>query len=183
MTIFPTLYSARFTFRETTSNDLLRMTELLNNQKISQHIFNIPFPFTLSDAQQRLAFMQEGFSNKNRYIFVITHQQENEMIGQIGLHLNTENNHAEMGYWIGEPFWGQGIATEGIRTILEFGFETLGLHKIFATHFLDNPASAIVMTKNKMIKEAELKEHYLRDGIYKGIGQYRLTKEEYEALK
>ena len=90
------------------------------------------------------------------------------------------NNHAQFGYWIAEPFWGKGIATEALAAILKVSFETLHLNKIYATHYPDNLSSGKVMLKNNMIKEAEMKEHYKIDGVYKDVIQYRMTKKVYE---
>jgi RimJ/RimL family protein N-acetyltransferase len=99
------------------------------------------------------------------------------------LHLDKNNNNAQFGYWVAEPFWGNGIATEATAAVLQFGFEKLNLNKIYATHFPDNKASGKVMLKNKMIKEGELKDHYRVNNEYRSVIQYRLTKQEYEKQK
>jgi len=96
--------------------------------------------------------------------------------------INKENNRAEFGYWVGEPFWGQGIATEAVAAILKFGFQELNLNKIYATHYLENPSSGKVLVNNKMINEAELKEHYKNGDVYGSVIQYRLTKKEFEEV-
>ena len=101
------------------------------------------------------------------------------MIGQIGLHIDKENNKAEIGYWIAEPFWGKGLASEANNSILKFGFEELKINKIYATHFINNPASGKVLINSKMIKEAELKDHYKKGKEYQTVFQYRLTLKEY----
>lgn len=180
MTTFPTLHTARLTLRNIQDKDIPVMIELLNNPNISEHILNIPYPFGEEDAQARINFVVQGFKNQERYVFVITSTAQGEMMGQIGLHLDKDNHKAEIGYWVGEPHWGKGIATEAASAILKFGFEHLHLNKIFATHFIENPASGKVLISNGMIKEAELKDHYLHRGLYKSVNQYRLTKAEYE---
>jgi len=106
-----------------------------------------------------------------------------EFIGGVGLRVDKFHNRAELGYWVAEPFWNNGFITEAVTAILEFGFNTLKLNKILATHLVENPASGKVMIKNGMIKEGELVDHYKKDGEYKSVLQYRLTKREFEALK
>ena len=86
-----------------------------------------------------------------------------------------------MGYWLAEPYWNQGYTSEAAAALLQYGFNTLGLHKILATHLVENPASGKVMIKNGMIKEGELKDHAKKNGVYRSLIQYRLTKEEYAA--
>ena len=183
MTSFPILYTKRLILRGFQADDISVMREKLNNKKVTKETANIPYPFTTKEAEKRVDFITKGFENKTNYVFVITEKDHDELIGQIGLHLDIANHKAEIGYWIAEANWGKGIATESLSAILKFGFEELKLNKIFATHFIDNPASGKVLIKNKMIKEAELKEHYqCEDGTFSNHNQYRLTKEEYNKI-
>ncbi|HEY6978063.1 MAG TPA: GNAT family protein [Chitinophagaceae bacterium] len=179
MKIFPELITKRLKLRRIQLSDVPSLLKYVNNKKISDQILNIPFPYQEEDAIYRLNFIIQGFQNKDRYVFAITLKDENELIGEIGLHIEKDNNNAQFGYWVAEPFWGKGIATEATAAILKFGFEKLNLHKIYATHYPGNKASGKVMLNNKMIKEAELKDHYKINNRYRSVIQYRLTKQEY----
>ncbi|TAK93407.1 N-acetyltransferase [Patescibacteria group bacterium] len=178
---FPELVTNKLKLRKILMTDLPSLVKYCNNKKISDQIFNIPFPYTEEDAIYRLNFASQGFKNKERYIFAITLKENDELIGEIGLHLDKVNNHAQFGYWVAELFWGKGIATEATSAILKFGFEELQLHKIYATHYPENEASGKVMFNNQMIKEGELSDHYLIEGVYRTVIQYRLTRLEYAA--
>ncbi|MER3328302.1 MAG: GNAT family protein, partial [Candidatus Kapaibacterium sp.] len=112
-------------------------------------------------------------------IFTITQKDENELIGEIGLRLETEHNKAEIGYWIAEPYWGKGIATEAVAAVIKFGFEEIKLNKIFATCFDGNDVSGKVLEKNSMILEGNLKQEYFFKGEYRDSLHYRITKDEY----
>jgi len=180
---FPELNTPRLKLRKIHSGDISSLLKYCNNKKISDQIINMPYPFGEEDAIFRMNFVLQGFKNKERYVFAITFREIQKLIGQIGLHLDKDNDSAQLGYWIGEPFWGKGIATEATAAILNFGFKKLNLNKIYATHFPDNKASGKVMLNNKMIKEAELKDHYKINDTYKSVIQYRLTKKEYNAKK
>ncbi|MEO1257085.1 MAG: GNAT family N-acetyltransferase, partial [Bacteroidota bacterium] len=70
------------------------------------------------------------------------------LIGEISLHIEEPHEKAHLGYWLGEPFWNQGIATEAARVVLQFGFEKLELEKVIASHYRGNESSGKVMTKN-----------------------------------
>lgn len=177
---FPLLTTERLRLRLMRPEDLGSLLKYCNNEKISDQILNIPFPYAAEDAIFRMNFVFQGFKNKERYVFAITFNEIDELIGEIGLHLDEANNSAQFGYWIAEPFWGKGIATEALTAILKFGFETLDLNKIYATHYPDNQASAKVMLNNGMIKEAELKEHYKVNNAYRDVIRYRLTRKEYK---
>lgn len=152
-----------------------------NNPKIADQIFNIDYPYTEENAIERMNFVFQALKQEDRYIFAIADKVHNEVIGEIGIHI-ADGNKAEMGYWLSEDYWGKGLITEAIAAALRFGFEEVGLNKIFATHFLENPASGKAMIKNGMVKEGELIDHYFYNGSYKSVVQYRLTKAEYEAL-
>ena len=176
---FPELMTETLRLRKIKISDVPSLLKYCHNKKISEQIINIPYPYREEDAVFRINFVWQGFKNKERYVFAITLKNSDELIGEIGLHMDKSNNSAQFGYWIAEPFWGKGIASEATAAILKFGFMDLHLNKIYATHYPENPASGKVMLKNKMIKEAELKEQYNVEGIYKDVIQYRLTKEEY----
>lgn len=180
---FPQLNSKRLLLKGTDISDVPSMVTHLNNQKISSQLLNIPFPYTEADAIKRLEFINNGFKNQERFVFSIHFKEKNGLIGQMGLHLDKENDRAEIGYWVAEDYWGRGIASEALHCILKFGFDELKLHKIYATHYPDNPSSGKVLLKNQMIRECELKDHYKINGEYKSVIQYRLTKEEYQNLK
>jgi [ribosomal protein S5]-alanine N-acetyltransferase len=183
MESFPELITKRLRLRRIQLEDVSSLIKYANNKNISDQILNIPFPYGEEDAIHRFNFIVEGFKNKERYVFAITFKDENELIGETGLHLDKNNNSAQFGYWIAEPFWNNGIASEAVAAILQFGFEKLHLNKIYATHFPENKASGKVMLKNKMIREGELKDHYKVNDDYKSVIQYRLTKEEYKEQK
>ena len=183
MQTFPRLITERLKLRRIELSDLTSLLKYANNKKISDQVLNIPFPYQEEDAIFRMNFIIQGFKNKERYVFAITVKDKDELVGEIGLHLEKNNDSAQFGYWVAEPFWGKGIATESTAAILKFGFEELNLNKIYATHFPDNKASGKVMLKNKMIKEAELKDQFKIGNEYKSVIQYRLTKQEDEELK
>ena len=104
------------------------------------------------------------------------------MIGAIGLHMNSDHNRAEAGYWIAEPYWNNGVATEALVRIMEFGFKEVKLNKIFATHLVDNPSSGRVMIKAGMTKEGRLREHYQKGPKYITVIQYAMTLSTYDKL-
>ena len=179
---FPILTSERLRLRLLCPDDFAELIKLCNDKSIADQIINIPFPYAETDAINRLHFVRDGYLNKRRYVFAITFPSDNKLIGEIGIHLEENQKIAQIGYWIGAPYRNLGIASEACGCILKFGFKQLQLHKIYATYYPENLASGKVMQKNKMIKEAEMKDHLLIDGNFKSLIQYRLIKTEYENL-
>ncbi len=170
MTQFPELNTQRLKLRKIQMEDVPSLVKYANNRKISDNILNIPHPYQEPDAVFRIGYVFNGFKNKTRYVFAITLKDTREFIGEISLHIDANNNNAQLAYWIGEPFWGKGITTEATKGITKFGFAQLNLNAIYATCHIDNIASCKVLLNNGMI----------RDSVTGNIAQYSITKKEYE---
>ncbi len=175
----PKIETSRLILSKVIAEDIPNIIEYAGNKNVADMTLNIPHPYEEKDAIFWINSINQGFKNKSQYSFGIRIKASNEFIGGIGLKINSRFNNAELGYWIAEPFWNNGYATEVLETILKFGFEELNLNKIFATHLAENLASGKVMIKNSMIKEGELKDHTKKGGFYKTLIQYRLTQNEF----
>ncbi len=94
--------------------------------------------------------------------FIITLRSTGESIGSIGLDVeNINDKRGDVGYALKRSEWGKGYMSEALPRILLFGFQKMNLHRIEATHCVDNPASGRVMVKSNMVKEAECLRHYV----------------------
>jgi RimJ/RimL family protein N-acetyltransferase len=101
-----------------------------------------------------------------------------ELVGAITLRLELDDARADLGYWIGVPFWRHGYATEAVRTMLEYGFATLGLHRIHASHLTRNPASGRVMQKAGMRLEGVQRGHVLKYGVFEDLAKYGILRSD-----
>lgn len=169
---FPTLATNRLILRAPTLNDLSDIVNHINNPKIADATATIPHPYKQENAVSWVKMAAEGFEKKELYIFGIQHQKVGELIGGIGLHLNPTHHQAELGYWLSEIYWNQGMMTEAMASVINFGFEKLNLHKIYAIHFTKNPASGRTMIKNGMIQEGLRRDHVLKNNEFRDIAEY-----------
>jgi len=136
--------------------DKKRMAELANNKKIWDNLRNaMPHPYSEKDAEN---FIKMCLSKNPMTFFAI--ELEGELVGSIALvpQLDVYRKSAEIGYWVGEPYWGKGNATEAIHQILEFGFKNLDIVRIFTGVYGHNIASQKVLEKNGFQKEAVFKK-------------------------
>jgi RimJ/RimL family protein N-acetyltransferase len=147
MDAFPILHTSRLILRKIQVEDIPALLEYANNKKISDYVLSIPYPYNEPDAVFRISYVWQGFKNKVRYVFAVIFKEREELVGEIGLHLDN-NKIAQLGYWVGEPFWNKGIATEAIEAVLKFGFEKLQLEQIYAACHEENKASGKVLEKN-----------------------------------
>jgi len=128
--------------RAVTATDLPKLVELANNIEIAQMVGTMPYPYTMDDAQAWLAGLQTDSSN---YIFAIIHHKEG-FIGGIGLYLKPTAL-PNLGYWIGQPFWGNGYASEAVGALTKWAENQFNIKAIQADFFADNPASGRVLSK------------------------------------
>lgn len=173
MEVFPTLQTSRLLLRKINVDDIPFLVKYANNRKVTEWVLNIPYPYEEPDAVFRISYVVQGFKAKSRYVFAIVLKDLDEFIGEVSLHLDNQGGWAQLGYWIGEPFWNRGIVTEAVGAILQFGFDRIKLDKIFATCHERNEASAKVMVKNG----------FQNSNTNGGVRQYWMTKEEYRANK
>ena len=171
MEAFPQLHTHRLTLRQLGVEDTPSLVRYANNKKIADHILNMPHPYGEPDAVMRISYVYQGFKTKTRYVFAITFRESGELIGEISLHIDRPRNLAQLAYWIGEPFWSKGLATEATGAVLPFGFKQLNLDLIYAECHQQNRASQQVLVNN----------HLNPAGTNGSIVQYRITRQEFEA--
>ena len=177
MNNFPQLKTQRLTLGKIAPRYIPEIVAYANNKNIADNVLNLPHPYTEKDAISWIHAEIQGFLKKEQYIFAI--YLKDKFIGGVGLHLNKAHRRAELGYWIAEPYWGNGYAGEAVNKIIAFGFETLKLNKIFATHYTSNSASGRVLEKAGMKKEGESKQHYYKNGAFLDVNQYSLLKTDF----
>lgn len=133
------------TLRLFTHADASALATLCNNSNIWENLRDyIPNPYTEADAE---SFINHCLAEYPPVTFGITYK--GELAGCIGLVPQTDvyRLSAEIGYWVGEPFWGRGIATRAVQLITRYGFEVLGLLRIYSGVFSFNVASQRVLSK------------------------------------
>jgi len=102
------------------------------------------------------------------------------LIGAVGLTgFRTQHAHAELGYWVGKDYWGKGYCTEAVREIVRFGFEQLGLNRVFGRHMARNLASGRVMDKAGLKYEGRLRQHLFRWQKFEDLDFRGLLKSEW----
>jgi RimJ/RimL family protein N-acetyltransferase len=180
MKTFPKIKTERLFLTELKAEDIPNIVKYASNKNISNFTQNIPFPYGEKDAIFWINIANQGFENGNQYTFAIRPKDNGNFIGGIGIKIEQNNNRAEIGYWIGESFWGKGYATEATKAIIKFGFENLNLNKFTSSHLANNPASGKVLKNSGMKKEGELKENILKESKYIDLILFGLTKEQNE---
>jgi RimJ/RimL family protein N-acetyltransferase len=152
-----------FTLRPWRETDLASLVRYADNPRIAQFLTNaFPHPYTGEDGR---AFLKMAVGAQGLRAIDVG----GEAVGSIGIFPQTDvhERNAEMGYWLGEPFWGRGIMHCAVREMAAYGFETFpDVTRIFARPFSTNPASQRVLEKAGFTLEARLKDAVYKNGVY-----------------
>ena len=146
--------------------DKAALVEYLSDWEVYRRTLRIPHPYTPEDADRWLANLEQVASRDAHDFHWAIRDLEGQLIGGIGLEGQgaTRSHRAEIGYWLGRPFWGQGIMSAVVGAVCREAFETLGLAKITAHVLPSNEASARVLVKNGFEQEGFFRRHFLKDG-------------------
>jgi RimJ/RimL family protein N-acetyltransferase len=177
MTRPPILETERLRIRPYTEADIPELLPLVGAREVAATTLRIAHPYAEQDARKFLELAKQP----DKLWLAITTKADGRQIGGIGLRIDREHQHAELGYWLGVPYWGKGYATEAAREVLRYGFEELGMHRIFASHFGQNPASGRVLNKIGMKQEGCQRQHVRKWGEFVDSELYGLLRREWEA--
>ena len=133
--------------------DAGRIADLANDYEIAKMTTNLPYPYRRQDAEAFFARM-EAADRAREAVFVIEDAAAGP-VGLIGFHVNGTLG-PEIGYWIGRPFWGRGLATRAAGAALTWAAQTWRRKVVVSGHFADNPASGRVLEKAGFLYTGEI---------------------------
>lgn len=170
-----------FKIRPWDLSDLPSLVKYANNWNVAKNLTDkFPHPYSENDGRSFIAF-----ANADTPIHIFAIEVNNEAVGGIGIHPQTDIffKNAELGYWLGEPFWGQKIITKAISQVVDFGFATYDINRIFARPFGTNIASQKVLENNGFILECRLEKVLVKNGEYLDELIYAIRRESWQPGK
>jgi [ribosomal protein S5]-alanine N-acetyltransferase len=153
------LRATRLLLRSIKREDIPALVRLAGAREIAATTLGIPHPYAVEDAHNYIAKSEGDFLAGRSVSFAICTLPEGEFCGAVGLAISEAHRRAELGYWIGVPFWGRGYATEAASAVIEFGFEDLRLNRIYAHYSAGNIGSQRVLQKIGMRHEGRSDQH------------------------
>lgn len=165
MEIPPTLGTARLRLRSYSDADIAELVLLIGTRDVAATTLRIAHPYTEQDARDFLAITLRG---------------DGRQIGSIGLRVNDQHQHGELGYWLGVRCGGQGYATEAAREMLRYGFADLGLHRTFASRFKHTPVSGRILLRLGMRHEGCQGEHLRKWDQFVDSELYGILRQEWQ---
>lgn len=168
-----------FTLRPWTLADIDSLVRYANNANIAQFMTDgFPHPYTQENAENFIAF---AIKDDPIHIFAI--DVNGEAIGGIGLHPQNDiqRKNAELGYWLGEPFWGKGIMSQAIKQIVNFGFQSYDIDRIFARPFGSNTASQRILERNHFQLEARFQKTFFKNNQFEDELIYAIRRTNWQS--
>jgi RimJ/RimL family protein N-acetyltransferase len=176
MTHQPTLTTPRLTLRPFEDADAPAVQALASAREVALNTLSIPHPYPAGTAEGWIASQRDEFENGMLHNFAVV--EGGRLVGSIGLMMKGERI-AEIGYWIGVPYWGRGYASEAAAELVRYGFEEVGLERIFAGYYARNGASGKVLQKLGMVYEGTMRRHVCKWGEYLDVVCYGLLRDEW----
>lgn len=171
----PILHTERLILRSFTLRDAADVKRLIDDPDMASTTDEIEYPYEDGMAEEWIQWCHECFESNRRTNFAVTLRTDGMLIGKVSLNfrIHLPYKDAELGYWIGKPYWNYGYCTEAAKAVLAYGFREHDIEYIYANYFKRNPASGRVMQKIGMhyveYIPKDPKRHYFEDTIRYGI--------------
>jgi len=153
-----------FTLRAWTPDDLDSLIKYANNFEIAKNMTDqFPHPYTIAKGK---AFIEHASSGKPTNIFAIV--VDNKAVGAIGIHPQSDiqRKNAERGYWLAQPFWGNGIITKAIIQMTDYAFKSFDIQRIFARPFGSNIGSQKALEKAGYTLEGKFEKAFFKNNEF-----------------
>jgi RimJ/RimL family protein N-acetyltransferase len=175
----PQIETTCLELRPFTPADAPAVQRLASEHAVADTTLNIPHPYPDGAAETWIASHPEDFRAGMGVTFALALRETGELCGSLGLTISPRHAHAELGYWLGVPYWNRGYATEAATALLTYGFTVLGLHRIYASYFARNPASGRVLQKLGMTLEGTQREHLRKGERFEDVVTYGILCHEW----
>ena len=175
----PNLSTSRLLLRPFEGRDAGDVQRLAGDPKVADTTYNIPHPYPDGAAEEWISGHRPAFQDRSQVTFAITLEGSEGPVGAVGLNLLDDGDSAELGYWVGVPYWNRGIATEATRAVIEYGFSRLLLKRIVGWHLVRNPGSGRVMRKAGMRSDPAATKTLTKNCREEHLTSCSITKEDW----
>lgn len=183
MTERPSITTDRLLLRPFSIEDAHEVQKLAGDSRVADTTHRIPHPYEDGMAEEWINSHETTFLDGTQVVFAITLRATESVVGAIGLTVSSAEDEAELGYWVGVPFWNKGIATEATTAVIDYGFSKLRLKKISAWHLLRNPSSGRVMEKAGMRRDALSQRKINKGGKEESLTSCLLLREDWASQR
>ena len=175
--------SERLIIRDYNFEDLPVIHELVKPLEIYQYQQWGPNSEEDTENYIKMCISQQSEKPRMSFELCIVSKEDNKIVGAIGIRVRSgASKKSDLGYWIRHDLWGRGFATEATKAIIKFGFEELGMNRIWATASPENIASLKVLEKAGMQLEGSMRDDMFVRGEFRDSTLMAILKKDYELL-
>jgi RimJ/RimL family protein N-acetyltransferase len=150
----------RLLLRPLRAGDAAAIADQINTEAITNHLARVPFPYGIADAEDFLSWALPQ-REKTRFSAICLKEDPETLRGAISYEWLEDQEHAELGYWLAVPFWGNGLMSEAVAAMTAHAFDVAKIELITSNYFTENPASGAVLRKVGF-EETGARKHYCR---------------------
>lgn len=178
MSPIPDLETPRLVLRPFRMEDAAEVQILAGDPDVAGNTQNIPHPYEDGMAEAWISTHAATWEEGGGLTLAVTTRGGPALIGSMSLMEISAGHQAELGYWIGKPYWNRGFCTEAAAEVVRYAFSDMGLVRVHARHIISNPASGRVMLKIGMKPEGVLRKHFRRKDRIEDLAVYGILKGE-----
>jgi [ribosomal protein S5]-alanine N-acetyltransferase len=179
----PTLTSERLALRPLCRGDAYAIAEQAGDRRVARYLADVPSPFPVAMAMSWVTARLERWARGGGPTYAITERAAGpNLIGTISMRSVPRDRRAELGYWLGHPSWGRGLASEAVHRILQWAFVESNLHRVYAQVIASNRRSHRVLEKAGMTLEGTRRGHLRKGRRFVDVDQYGVLREEWLIL-
>lgn len=175
----PVLDTQRLRLRPFTLEDAPAVQRLAGNAAVAATTLAVPHPYPEGAAATWISTHAARWAAHEELVLAITLTPTREFVGAISLLFCVGSERADLGYWMGAPYWNRGYTTEAARAVVDYGFRVLQLNRIQAHHMAENPASGRVMEKIGMSREGCSPQGLKKNGRFHDLIFHGLLHEDW----
>lgn len=178
----PVLEGAPIRLRPLVAEDAPKVADVAGAREIADTTISVPHPYPPEAAAEWIAKAGREWVAGTGAIFAVERAKDGELVGSIGVReIDRSHLQAELGFYVGVPWWGNGYAAAAVRILLPFVFGPLGMNRVYAHHMVRNPASGRVLEKAGFRREGLLRQRVRKWGVYEDVVLLALLRSDWEA--
>lgn len=179
MALFP-LETERLRLRGLEVKDAPKVRSYAGDWDVARFLADVPYPYPEGLAERWIRMTRDKLRQGDDYTLAVARPADDALMGTVQLKIGDYAKGAEVGYWLGRPYWGQGYATEAVRRLVLLAFNRLGLHRVWAAALVENRASERVLEKAGMRSQGVGEYNFPARGGMRQVNYFALTREEAE---
>ena len=177
----PFLETHRIRLSPLERSDVPAIQQAASVREIADTMISLPYPYPSGEAEQYVARQQADWETGCSVTFTIEKKVKAGFCGLVEVRdIDHEHSQAELSFWLAVEAWGWGYMSEAIQAVVQYGFRSLDLNRLYAYHMSRNPASGRVLEKSGFTREGLLRQRVRKWGIFEDVALWAILREEWQ---